>query len=104
MYESTVIPTDTMMPMMPARSMVGVLGGGQLGRMLALAGVALGERFLFLDPSAESPAGHVGELRAAPYDDDAALAELASRCDVVTYEFERVPVAAVRAIEARSSA
>jgi 5-(carboxyamino)imidazole ribonucleotide synthase len=83
--------------------MIGVLGGGQLGRMLALAGVALGERFLFLDPSAESPAGHVGELRAAPYDDDAALAELASRCDVVTYEFESVPVAAVRAIEAKGT-
>jgi 5-(carboxyamino)imidazole ribonucleotide synthase len=80
---------------------IGVLGGGQLGRMLALAGATLGERFLFLDPSAESPAGHVGELRVGAYDDEAALAELAARCSVVTYEFESVPVAAVRAIEAR---
>ena len=80
---------------------IGVLGGGQLGRMLALAGATLGERFVFLDPSAESVAGHVGELSIAPYDDAAALAALASRCDVVTYEFESVPVAAVRAIEAR---
>jgi 5-(carboxyamino)imidazole ribonucleotide synthase len=84
--------------------MIGVLGGGQLGRMLALAGVTLGERFVFLDPSAESPARHVGDLRVAPYDDDAALAEIASRCEVVTYEFESVPVAAVRAIEAMGTA
>ncbi len=80
---------------------IGVLGGGQLGRMLALAGATLGERFVFLDPTAESPAGHVSELLVAPYDDDAKLAELAARCDVITYEFESVPVAAVRALEAR---
>jgi 5-(carboxyamino)imidazole ribonucleotide synthase len=79
---------------------IGVLGGGQLGRMLALAGATLGERFMFLDPTAESPAGHVAELRVAKYDDAAALSDLAARCEVVTYEFESVPVAAVRAIEA----
>lgn len=78
---------------------VGVLGGGQLGRMLALAGVPLGERFLFLDPSPESPAGHVGELLVGAYDERASLAALASRCSVVTYEFESVPVAAVRTLE-----
>jgi 5-(carboxyamino)imidazole ribonucleotide synthase len=80
---------------------IGVLGGGQLGRMLALAGATLGERFLLLDPSAESPGGHVAELRVGLYDDEGALAELAARCEVVTYEFESVPVAAVRAVEAR---
>jgi 5-(carboxyamino)imidazole ribonucleotide synthase len=78
---------------------VGVLGGGQLGRMLALAGAPLGERLVALDPTAESPAGHVGELLVGAYDDRAALAALAARCDVVTYEFESVPVAAVRMLE-----
>jgi 5-(carboxyamino)imidazole ribonucleotide synthase len=79
---------------------IGVLGGGQLGRMLALAGVPLGHEFAFLDPSAESPAGHVGILHVARYDDADALAALARSCEVVTYEFESVPVAAVRALEA----
>jgi 5-(carboxyamino)imidazole ribonucleotide synthase len=78
---------------------VGVLGGGQLGRMLALAGAPLGERLVFLDPSAESPAGHVGELVVGAYDSAAALAVLAFRCRVATYEFESVPVAAVRVLE-----
>jgi 5-(carboxyamino)imidazole ribonucleotide synthase len=78
---------------------VGVLGGGQLGRMLALAGAPLGERFVALDPTAESPAGHVGELLVGAYDDHTSLAKLAARCSVVTYEFESVPVAAVRALE-----
>ena len=79
---------------------VGILGGGQLGRMLALAGYPLGLRFVFLDPSPDSPAGHLGELRVAPYDDEAALDDLAARCGVVTYEFESVPVAPARRLEA----
>ncbi len=78
---------------------IGVLGGGQLGRMLALAGAPLGERFVALDPTPESPAGHVGELLVGAYDDRASLAKLAARCSVVTYEFESVPVAAVHALE-----
>jgi 5-(carboxyamino)imidazole ribonucleotide synthase len=64
--------------------------------MLALAGVPLGQRFLFVDPSAESPAAHVGDLRVGAYDDPAALEELARRCEVVTYEFESVSVASAR--------
>jgi len=48
---------------------VGILGGGQLGRMLALAGYPLGFRFRFLDPAADAPAGHLAELVVAPYDD-----------------------------------
>ena len=79
---------------------IGILGGGQLGRMLALAGVPLGQRFLFLDPSPESPAGHVGELRVGAYTDEAALDELAQRCEVVTYEFESVPVESARTLAA----
>ncbi len=83
--------------------MIGVLGGGQLGRMLGLAGVELGQELAFLDPSAESPARHVGTLHVAPYDDAEALALLARACEVVTYEFESVPVASVRALEAHGA-
>lgn len=79
---------------------VGVLGGGQLGRMLALAGAPLGLRFRFLDPSPDAVAGHVGELIVAPYDDAAALRKLADGAAVVTYEFENVPRTAVHALRA----
>ena len=75
---------------------IGVLGGGQLGRMLALAGLTLGERFVFMDPSREACAGRVGELFVGSYDDVGALAELSRRSDVVTYEFENVPVSCAR--------
>jgi 5-(carboxyamino)imidazole ribonucleotide synthase len=77
---------------------VGVLGGGQLGRMLGLAGRALGLEPLFWDPSADSPARAVGELLVADYTDAEALARFAG-VDVVTFEFENVPVAALRALE-----
>ena len=79
---------------------VGVVGGGQLGRMLGLAGVPLGCSFTFLDPSSAAGAAAVGRLVVAAYDDDAGLAELASTCDVVTYEFENVPAEAARRVEA----
>ena len=75
---------------------IGVLGGGQLGRMIALAGYPLGQRFVFLDPGAESAAGHVGALRVGAYDDEERLTELARKTDIVTYEFENVPVASAR--------
>lgn len=78
---------------------VGVLGGGQLGRMLGLAGRALGLELTFLDPNPDSPAAAVGRLLARPYDDADALRRLAES-DVVTFEFENVPVGAVRALEA----
>ncbi len=81
--------------------LIGVLGGGQLGRMLGLAGLPLGRRFLFLDPSPDAPAGDVGEHLVADYDDPAALDELASRADVVTYEFENVPAATVDVLAER---
>jgi 5-(carboxyamino)imidazole ribonucleotide synthase len=75
---------------------VGVLGAGQLGRMLALAGYPLGMQFRFLDPDRVAPAGSLGEHVVAPYDDEAALDAFADGVDVVTYEFENVPVAAAR--------
>ena len=80
---------------------VGVLGGGQLGRMLALAGLPLGLRFRFYDPSPEACAGQVGELHVGEYDDVAALDRFADGLDVVTYEFENVPVAVAERLAER---
>lgn len=77
---------------------VGILGGGQLGRMLALAGVPLGMRACVLDPSVEPGAAVVAEHIRAEYDDPSALKELARRADVITYEFENVPAASVEAL------
>jgi 5-(carboxyamino)imidazole ribonucleotide synthase len=75
---------------------VAVLGGGQLGRMLGLAGIPLGLEFRFLDPSADAPASAVGSLVTGALDDEAALAETARGADVVTYEWEGVPADSAR--------
>lgn len=80
---------------------VGVLGGGQLGRMLALAGYRLGIQFRFFDPNRGAPVGQLGELIAAPYDDEAALSRFVDGLDVATYEFENVPIAAARFVADR---
>jgi 5-(carboxyamino)imidazole ribonucleotide synthase len=79
---------------------IGVLGGGQLGRMLAQAATRLGYRVYIYEPQAHSPAGAVAhrEVNAA-YEDLAALTAFARECDVVTYEFENVPAAPLQAIE-----
>ena len=77
---------------------IGILGGGQLGRMLALAGHPLGCTFVVLTPDAKAPATAVAESIVADYEDPKALAELASRVDVVTFEFENVPVASIEAL------
>jgi 5-(carboxyamino)imidazole ribonucleotide synthase len=81
---------------------VGVLGGGQLGWMLARAGDPLGIRCRFLDPSREAPAGRAGELVVGAYDDPAALERLADGVELVTYEFENVPVDSARRLAARA--
>lgn len=75
---------------------VAILGGGQLGRMLGLAGLPLGARFTFLEPNASPPAGPLGTLVSRPYDDPEGLKAVADGADVVTYEFENVPVDAAR--------
>src|SRR5579872_454225 len=77
---------------------VGVLGGGQLGRMLALAGIPMGFGFRFLDPDGAAPAGHVGELHVGSYEDRAALSNFATGLDVATFEFENVPAKSVLAL------
>ncbi|MFE5320961.1 5-(carboxyamino)imidazole ribonucleotide synthase [Paenibacillus sp. NPDC056579] len=70
---------------------IGVLGGGQLGRMLALAGRAMGYRFVTLDPTPDAPCGQVADRQiVASYDDVEAARALAEQSDVITYEFENV--------------
>ena len=80
---------------------VGVLGGGQLGRMLALAGYQLGIEFRFFDPSSGAPVGQIGELVAADYGDHAALERFLEGVDVVTYEFESIPLSTVEFVAKR---
>ncbi|MBM7568043.1 5-(carboxyamino)imidazole ribonucleotide synthase [Paenibacillus sacheonensis] len=71
-------------------STIGILGGGQLGRMMANAGSAMGYRFVALDPTPDAPCGQVARQIVAAYDDRDAAKELAERADVITYEFENV--------------
>jgi 5-(carboxyamino)imidazole ribonucleotide synthase len=80
-------------------TMIGILGAGQLGRMLALAGYPLGHHFRFLDPASDSPAGSLADHLAFDYADEAALEQFARGLDVITYEFENVPVDAARYLE-----
>ena len=74
---------------------IGILGAGQLARMLALAGFPLGHAFAFLDPQPDPCAAPLGRHLAAPYTDANALKELGSWADVVTYEFENIPAQAL---------
>ena len=71
---------------------IGVIGGGQLGQMLGAAASGLGATCTFVDPADSPPAGTEGTVIQKAFDDPAALAELARDCDVITYEFENVPV------------
>ncbi len=80
---------------------IGILGGGQLGYMLALAGYPLGLHFRFLDPSPEAPVGRIAQRVTADYTDEAALEKFASGLELVTYEFENVPVEAANFLAAR---
>jgi len=78
---------------------IGILGGGQLGRMLAQAGRPMGLSFIFLDPAADACAAELGEHIHASWDDEAALTELGKRADIVTFDFENVPQASASLIE-----
>src|SRR6516225_7888648 len=80
---------------------IGILGGGQLGYMLALAGYPLGLHFRFLDPSPEAPVGRIAHRVTADYRDESALEKFAHGLEVVTYEFENVPVEAARFLAER---
>ncbi|MFA6032483.1 MAG: 5-(carboxyamino)imidazole ribonucleotide synthase [Myxococcota bacterium] len=86
---------------LPAGSTIGIIGGGQLGRMLAMAAARLGYRTVVLEPQADCPAAQVANRQiTAAYDDRAALDDLARSCAVITYEFENVPVTAANALAA----
>jgi 5-(carboxyamino)imidazole ribonucleotide synthase len=78
---------------------VGIVGAGQLARMLALAGYPLGLDFLCLDPSRDAPAGQVAPLLRGAFTDQRQLQQLARRCEVVTFDWENIPVTSLRAMQ-----
>lgn len=87
---------------LPPGSRIGILGGGQLGRMTALAAARLGYKCHVWCPADDEPALQVVDARTiAPYDDGAALDAFAKAVDVVTFEFENVPADTVRRLEAK---
>lgn len=69
---------------------IGIIGGGQLGQMMAISAIYMGHKVITLDPARDCPASKVSEIIVAPYHDVTALRQLAERCDVLTYEFENV--------------
>ena len=75
---------------------VGIIGGGQLGRMLALAGYPLGLDFVFLDPSREAPAGKVAPVLHGAFTDPQVLKWLSRECEVLTFDWENISVEALR--------
>ncbi len=80
---------------------IGILGGGQLGRMLSVAAARLGYKTCVFDPAGDCPASHVANFHLkAAYDDAEALRRFAEACDIVTYEFENIPTDALDVIEA----
>ena len=79
---------------------IGIIGAGQLGQMLALEGFQLALQFRFLDSSPESPGARVAPIVVGAFDDIEALRRLAGEVDIVTYEFENVPVAALHEMAA----
>ncbi len=78
---------------------IGVIGAGQLGRMLGFAARELGHECVFLDPGENPPAAAAGPVVRADFGDAAAVAALVAECDVLTYEFENVPVDVLHAVE-----
>lgn len=80
---------------------VGILGGGQLARMMVLAGAPLGLRFELFDPAADACGAQVAPLQVAAFEDEAALAAFAARVDVVTFDFENVPAHSAKFLAAR---
>ncbi|QPQ54714.1 5-(carboxyamino)imidazole ribonucleotide synthase [Allosphingosinicella flava] len=87
----------------PPGSIIGIIGGGQLGRMLAMAAAQLGYKVHIYAPEADSPAAEVSAFfTRGAYEDEAALARFAASVDVVTYEFENIPVAPLAALAARA--
>lgn len=81
---------------LPQGAIIGILGGGQLGRMLSVAAARLGFRTHIFEPGTNPPAGHVADhVTTAAYEDEAALRAFGESVDVITYEFENVPTSAL---------
>lgn len=88
----------TSKPILPGATL-GVLGGGQLGRMFCVAARTMGYRVVVLDPDPHCGAGHIADLHIkADYTDQSALQEMAAQCDAITLEFENIPSQSVRFI------
>lgn len=86
---------------LPTGATIGILGGGQLGRMLSVAASRLGFKTCIFEPGGDCPASHVSNYHfQAPYEDEAALRKFAESCDAITYEFENIPTSALDTIEA----
>ena len=86
---------------LPTGSTIGIIGGGQLGRMLSVAASRLGFKSHIFEPGANPPAGQVADaVTTAGYDDAAALKAFAESVDVITYEFENIPTEALDIVEA----
>lgn len=84
---------------------IGIIGGGQLGRMMILAAKHMGFTFIVLDPTPNCPAGNVADEQiVADFEDEAAIRRLADACDVVTYEFEHINADALKRLEAEGKA
>jgi 5-(carboxyamino)imidazole ribonucleotide synthase len=91
--------TDRLARLAPSAT-IGILGGGQLGRMLAMAAARLGLKTHIYEPGANAPAAQVAtHTTCAPYDDVAALTGFAQAVDVITYEFENIPTGALDILE-----
>ena len=75
---------------MSSTKTIGIIGGGQLGQMMAISAIYMGYKVITLDPTVDCPSSRVSEVIVAPYDDVDALRQLSDRCDVLTYEFENV--------------
>ncbi len=78
---------------------IGILGGGQLARMLAMAGYPMGFEFVFFDPNPTACAGHLGDLMVAEYHNEVALEEFCQKVDIVTLDFENVPVETLKFVQ-----
>ncbi|WP_162011367.1 5-(carboxyamino)imidazole ribonucleotide synthase [Streptococcus sp. S784/96/1] len=83
---------------MNSTKIIGIIGGGQLGQMMAISAIYMGHKVITLDPAADCPASRVSEVIVASYSDVEALRQLAERCDVLTYEFENVDADALDAV------
>jgi 5-(carboxyamino)imidazole ribonucleotide synthase len=81
---------------------IGIVGAGQLGRMMALAGYPLGFDFLFLDRDARTPGGQVGPILEGAFTDRELLSQLAQRCEVLTFDWENIPVEALEGLPGKA--